>query len=121
MSDMPSRVSTPAYVRFPGANAIVPAAPVLTSTVAAITAADAAMITVPRSFLMNPPECALSFSLRRQSRSDLVEVAIGHGSYDLEGRRLRHVTVERIDVAQVLVERDGRVLVVHTVGHAHTN
>jgi len=31
------------------------------------------------------------------------------------------VTVERIDVAQVLVEREGRVLVVHTVGHAHTN
>jgi 8-oxo-dGTP diphosphatase len=31
------------------------------------------------------------------------------------------VTLERIDVAQVLVEREGRVLVVHTVGPAHTN
>jgi 8-oxo-dGTP diphosphatase len=31
------------------------------------------------------------------------------------------VTVERIDVAQVLVEREGKVLVVHTVGPAHTN
>jgi 8-oxo-dGTP diphosphatase len=31
------------------------------------------------------------------------------------------VTVERIDVAQVLIEREGKVLVVHTVGPAHSN
>ena len=31
------------------------------------------------------------------------------------------VTVERIDVAQVLIEREGKVLVVHTVGPADSN
>lgn len=31
------------------------------------------------------------------------------------------MTVERMDVAQILIEREGKVLVVHTVGPAHSN